>query len=85
MPVDVAFARGTWLGLRWALGVASRPPVDVPIRRADGSLMNEVDMSAELLRRGQDQATAHDNAVRLVAYSRRLAAIVEDLGARLGC
>jgi hypothetical protein len=36
LPVDVGFARGAWLGLRWAVGKAPRPPLDTPIRDKDG-------------------------------------------------
>jgi hypothetical protein len=38
-----------WFTLRWALGKASRPPLDLPIRRADGQLMGEVEIYAELV------------------------------------
>jgi len=83
LPVDVEFARGVWLGLRWATGEAFRPPVEVPIRRLDGELMSELEIYSELLARGRDRAAATREAAMLADGSRRLAAVVEAGSARL--
>lgn len=84
LPVDVGFAQGAWLGLRWAVGNAPRPPVNTPIRTEDGVLMATTQIYAELLRRGRDRDTARREATQLAGYSRRLASLVEACADRLG-
>ncbi len=84
LPVDVGHARGAWLALRWTLGETSRPPLDVPIRCADGSLMGEVDIYAKLVSGGKDRTAARKTAVALAKASRRLAELVEQTAARRG-
>lgn len=50
IEVDSGYGRGVWFALRWVLGKASRPPLDLPIRRPDGRLMGEVEIYADLPR-----------------------------------
>jgi hypothetical protein len=83
MDVDAGYARGVWLMLRWVLGQASGPLLDLPIRRVDGQVMGEVEIYSVLVSHGQDRAEARRGAVLLAADSRRLAALVEDAAARI--
>jgi hypothetical protein len=83
IDVDAGYGRGVWLTLRWALGKASRPPLDLPIRRRDGRLMGEVEIYAELVAAGRDRAKARRAAVLLATDSVRLADLVEDAAARI--
>lgn len=83
IDVDVGFARGVWLALRWVLGQEPRPPLDLPIRRRDGAVMGEVEMYAELVSRGEPAPTARAAAKALAADSLRLAALVEETAKNL--
>jgi hypothetical protein len=85
LDMDAGYARGVWRTLLWVLGSASRPPLELPIRRLDGSLMNEVEMFSELIEGAGVDARdrACTDAAVLVADSRRLAALVEDTAARV--
>lgn len=81
--VDAEFALGVWLTLSWALGETERPPLNLPIRSADGTVAGEVEIYAQLVTGGQDRAEARETATALAAASRRLAALVEDTAARI--
>lgn len=89
LDVDAGYARGVWLTLRWALGVATREPLELPIRAADGRLMDEASIHAVLLGRlgsTSDRAQldrARRNAAALAEQSRRLAELVEDTAVRI--
>jgi hypothetical protein len=87
--VDAGYARGVWLTLRWALGVASRGPLDLPIRDATGRLVSDATIYAGLLSRlgptpdGIRRDRARRDAAALVEQSQRLAALVEDTAERI--
>jgi len=89
LHVDAGYARGVWLTLRWALGVASREPLDLPIRDADGRLLGEDAIYAGLLAQygaapdGPERQRARRSAAALVEQSRRLANLVEDTAERI--
>jgi hypothetical protein len=77
--VDSGYALGVWLTLRWALGETQSPPLDLPIRRPDGSLAGEAEIYARLVEGGQDHEAAQESASVLATASRRLAVMVEDI------
>jgi hypothetical protein len=87
--VDAGYARGVWLTLRWALGVASRGPLDLPIRDAAGHLVDDATIYAGLLSQlgpasdGVRREQARRDAAALVEQSRRLAELVEDTAERI--
>jgi hypothetical protein len=86
-PVDAGYARGVWLTLRWALGVASREPMDLPIRDAGGRLVDETTIYTGLLAQygpaPADRERARRGAAALAQQSRRLAELVEDTAERI--
>ena len=87
LEVDAGYARGVWLTLRWALGVASREPLDLPIRDTGGQLVDETSIYAELLAQcgpaPGDRERARRGAAALAEQSRRLAELVEDISERI--
>ncbi len=89
MQVDAGYASGVWRTLHWVLGSASTPPMILPIRGADGAVLGEVAIYAELLARMDETADARQreqartDAAALAAESRRLAARIEDTAARV--
>jgi hypothetical protein len=87
LPVDAGYARGVWLTLRWALGVASREPLDLPIRDAGGQLVDEATIYTGLLAQygpePGDRERARRGAAALAEQSRRLAELVEDTAERI--
>jgi hypothetical protein len=83
LAVDAGYGIGVWLTLRWLLGEASRPPLNLPIRRPDGQLMGEVELYASLVEGCVDRVEARETATALAADSRRLAALIDDAADRI--
>jgi hypothetical protein len=70
------------LALRWALGQSARPPLDLPLRDAAGSVLGEDQIYATLISRGSAPADARRAAGMLAADSLRLAVLIEDTAER---
>jgi hypothetical protein len=84
-PLDALpeYGLGVWLTLRWALGETPNPPLNLPIRHPDATLLTEEEMYSSLAASGMDRAQCRETAAALAVESRRLAGIVADIAATL--